>query len=388
MPDRVFNLTAGQPFYTQVVCQAVIDRLNESRKYEVDLEDLDRVVGEIIENPLPQMIFSWNALTNLEKLGLSAIAEIHKNGIRPVVADDIIRYVHEHRISYRLNRAELMRDLESLFTHDVLDKDPMTEGYTFKMDLWRLWITRMHSIWQVVREIGARPLGAMLRRRILAVAAMAGVLAGTVYFAIRFLTPAPFVPAYLSVRTEPAAADILLDGKLVGRGVLSSLEVPAGVHLIEVSLDGYSRVSEDVTLIAGDSTDLGDIVLEELTGLLALDSEPQGAAITIDGKSTERVTPWEFKNLTVRHCATARQLPGRHSRCHRGQTGFADTEECCSETKAREPLDKITSNRGRDLCGRCGHIAGDAACAITGLRPPPDRSPGGWLLGLFNRCNG
>ncbi|MCK5619687.1 MAG: ATP-binding protein, partial [Candidatus Krumholzibacteria bacterium] len=84
VPEAIADLTAGQPFYTQVLCQTIVDHLNEEQKYDVNNEDLERVVNEVIVNPLPQMIFHWNQLPFLEKLCLSFIAEICRQESMPV----------------------------------------------------------------------------------------------------------------------------------------------------------------------------------------------------------------------------------------------------------------------------------------------------------------
>ena len=42
---------------------------------------------------------------------------------------------------------------ERLFSQDLLIKDDTGTAYGFKMDLWRQWVRRMHSTWQVQDEI-------------------------------------------------------------------------------------------------------------------------------------------------------------------------------------------------------------------------------------------
>ena len=42
IPEHIVRLTAGQPFYTQVVCQNMMDRLNEVERNRVRQEDVDK----------------------------------------------------------------------------------------------------------------------------------------------------------------------------------------------------------------------------------------------------------------------------------------------------------------------------------------------------------
>jgi len=60
--DSIYRLTSGQPFYTQIVGQNIVDYVNETEKTNIELSDLNHIVNEILENPLPQMIYFWNSL--------------------------------------------------------------------------------------------------------------------------------------------------------------------------------------------------------------------------------------------------------------------------------------------------------------------------------------
>jgi hypothetical protein len=145
VPEQIYTLTAGQAFYTQVYCQVLVDHLNERREYGVTAQDLQQVTDEIVENPLPQMIFSWNSMLQMEKIALSIIGEISRQEIKPVSAKDIIAFAKSEKIGYDVDLNKLQEVLEKLFHHDLLDKDSDEAAYTFKMDLWRQWIGRMHS---------------------------------------------------------------------------------------------------------------------------------------------------------------------------------------------------------------------------------------------------
>jgi hypothetical protein len=71
---KIYRLTSGQPFYTQVICQNLIDLLNEVRRRTIDAADVSAIVDGIVDNPLPQMIYFWDSLPAEEKLALSLLA--------------------------------------------------------------------------------------------------------------------------------------------------------------------------------------------------------------------------------------------------------------------------------------------------------------------------
>ena len=71
VPERIIRLTAGQPFYTQVVCQNLIDGLNEMGRDRVRQAGVDAVAQKLADNPLPQMIYFWDGLEQDQRNALA-----------------------------------------------------------------------------------------------------------------------------------------------------------------------------------------------------------------------------------------------------------------------------------------------------------------------------
>ena len=57
-------------------------------------------------------------------------------------------------------------------------------------------------------------------------------------------------PAKISVRSEPAGADVLLDGKFVGQ-TPSNLQLAAGTYSLSVKLQGYEPWQKELSALAG-----------------------------------------------------------------------------------------------------------------------------------------
>jgi ligand-binding sensor domain-containing protein/AAA+ ATPase superfamily predicted ATPase len=150
--DVVYRLTAGQPFYTQVICQNVVDYMNEHQQNWFTVADLGHVITEIVDNPLPQMIYTWDALSDDEKLGLSLLGEVLADGIAYATAGELRASVKANDYPVNLSENTIRLTLEEMFRRELLEKDP-ADGFRIKIDLLRLWIRRSHSIWQVVKEV-------------------------------------------------------------------------------------------------------------------------------------------------------------------------------------------------------------------------------------------
>ncbi len=311
VPDAIFRLTAGQPFYTQVICQTLVDRLNEVRSRTVTAGVLAGVVGEIVENPLPQMIFSWGSLAEAEKVCLSVIAELCQDESRSVAPAEILQFLERERVPLRLEVGILQEALERLFHGDLLEKDGTERAYTYKMDLWRQWVGRMHSIWQVVDELGeGSPLrtgrGSRRRGRTRLALLTAGPLLviGLAVAFLRLLPPrSPAIPpraiadsTTVTLQSTPPGAMVWLENQPLGRTPISGARVPAGGKVLRAELPGYRPWRSTLSLTPGRPESLG-FALEEMHGGLRLASDPPGAQVYIDGQPTGRQTPTTVNGL-------------------------------------------------------------------------------------------
>lgn len=373
VPESIFELTAGQPFYTQVICQTIVDRLNEVERYNVTHDDIQNVVNEIIDNPLPQMIFSWSSLSGMEKLVLSVTAELSKEEEkRDVDYRDIIEYAESERIGYRLDENTLRESIERLFIHDLLDKDPQSGRYRFKMDLWRQWTLRMHSLWQVIDELKSAPAGpgegiVPVRTRppvpkwlvwtgaifIIAISIYAFFTART-YFANpgREPTPVPQIDStFVSIVTEPPGARIFLDRTLVGTSPLVDFGTPAGRSVLEIELAGYRAYIDTVLLEKNDTTAIA-VTLHESVGDLAIASSPTGASIVLDDKRTGLTTPATIRGLSVNELHSVRLYLDGYSTAREG--GIRIIEDSVRVvrldlSRRTHPLTVITTPAGAEV---------------------------------------
>ncbi|HUK91631.1 MAG TPA: two-component regulator propeller domain-containing protein, partial [Blastocatellia bacterium] len=150
--ELIYRLTAGQPFYTQVLCQNTVDFLNEAERNWVVVADLKRIIDDVVDNPLPQMIYTWEGLSDDEKIVLSLLAETLPDGNLLVTAAQLCRSVELNNYPVHLSENTIRLTLEEMFRREMLDKDSL-DGFRLKMDLFRLWVRRSHSIWQVVNEV-------------------------------------------------------------------------------------------------------------------------------------------------------------------------------------------------------------------------------------------
>ena len=151
IPERIVRLTAGQPFYTQVVCQNMMDRLNEVERNRVRQEDVDAVAQELADNPLPQMIYFWDGLAQEQKDALSLLGEVLEDSNGYASAQALINFTQEQNLKLGFELSVLERVLNDVFVSEILERERAGEGqyeYRFRVDLFRLWTRQAHSVWE------------------------------------------------------------------------------------------------------------------------------------------------------------------------------------------------------------------------------------------------
>jgi hypothetical protein len=137
---------------------------------------------------------------------------------------------------------------------------------------------------------------------------------------------APLVPlrrnlGKLNVRSHPPRALIALDGVPLGKVTPQCLgQVPAGTHVLDLTLAGFRPWNGTVAVEEGRSRDLL-VTLRRLpaqeAGRARIESEPAGATITLDGVAFEQPSPADVDGLPPGTFLVELAAPGR--RPWRGQ---------------------------------------------------------------------
>jgi serine/threonine protein kinase/TPR repeat protein len=104
--------------------------------------------------------------------------------------------------------------------------------------------------------------------------------------------PPPIEIAALTIKTEPAGASVLLDGKPPQQPPGTFTHVGFGKHQLSASLDGYLPITRDIQVRTGTNPTLSVILVPipppvEITAL-TVKTEPAGALVLLDGKPPQQ----------------------------------------------------------------------------------------------------
>jgi hypothetical protein len=139
---KILQITSGQPYYTQLVCHSLFDRWARDPKTTMTAADVMAVLAEAIELGSANLTFVWEYSTPEEQAVMAAMASVlHASGRR--VTTERIRDVW-HQASATIPEGVCNRGIRSLTAREVVIAG--RRGYSFSVDLQRLWIRKHRQL--------------------------------------------------------------------------------------------------------------------------------------------------------------------------------------------------------------------------------------------------
>jgi hypothetical protein len=117
--ERILRLTAGQPYYTQLLCHNLFTRWANRKSEQLDIEDVEAVLPDVIEQGTANLQFTWEDSTPVEKAILAALADRAPRYKGGVLRRNLVRALRRAKL-YPPSR-EVTGGLKSLFERDVLN---------------------------------------------------------------------------------------------------------------------------------------------------------------------------------------------------------------------------------------------------------------------------
>jgi len=291
--ESICELTNGQPFYTQLICSNVVDHLNGVQENALTAAGLEEVVGTIVNNPPPQLVYEWEEFSQQECIVLSLLSEVSEGPSDPAGPSELLQAVEENNYPLDLKEDALHITLEAMYERNVLERTE--EGtFHFLVDLLRRWIRRNRSIWRLLEETTPEKtrtaLWAGAAAAAIVVLVALGVWLGSgeeVPSAMEAL-PLPATTGMLFVDEYPTGSRILVDGEQqnVPRTPTIIDDLKEGQHQVVIQHEDYYDLSMPVAIVAGE-VDTADGMLQRRKGYLTLTTEPNGAELAIQGETSQ-----------------------------------------------------------------------------------------------------
>jgi HAMP domain-containing protein len=156
VPERILRITAGHPYYTQVVCQSLVDYLNQKQEFALSLAQLSEVMELVLDNPPPPLNHVWESFSDVEKTAAAGLAHVLAGEEQYVGTERVLASMPLELSAEARDPVKFRSALDHLSREDWVEKND-NGAYRFQLDLLRLWIGREHSIWQVADELQRSP---------------------------------------------------------------------------------------------------------------------------------------------------------------------------------------------------------------------------------------
>jgi hypothetical protein len=162
--ERIRALTAGHPYYTQILCHTVFDLKKGSGT--VQIEDIEVAARSFVNNPTPHLVLTWKTLSLSQKAVCSSLAVLESESSPWAAPEDAVKHLKKQQI-LRLEMQEARDAMSALRQLDWLQKKEGEARFGFTMELVRRWVAEKRSISDLIeeyrREAYSRPPTAQAR---------------------------------------------------------------------------------------------------------------------------------------------------------------------------------------------------------------------------------
>jgi outer membrane protein assembly factor BamB len=149
--DKMLRVTAGHPYFLQLLCHALVNLHNRERLNYITIQDVNHTLAEIVELGEAHLAFLWAESAKKERAVLMALTRLISAG-EPGTRGAIAGLLGEYGLW--IDPAEVSEVAKRLLQRDIVRQmGPEADRYEFTVDLIRLWTEETKSLSRVVEEI-------------------------------------------------------------------------------------------------------------------------------------------------------------------------------------------------------------------------------------------
>ena len=149
--DKMWRMTAGHPYFLQMLCHGLVRRHNRTRQSYVTIADVNAALDEIVTTGEAHLVYLWAESTPDERLALAALSRLLPAGGQ-APAREVVNYLAER--GERVEPQAINVALERLARRDVLitgatgdDFDAAREpAYGWRLGLLARWVEQRQSL--------------------------------------------------------------------------------------------------------------------------------------------------------------------------------------------------------------------------------------------------
>ena len=143
--DKIRRVTAGHPYFLQLVCYTLVKRANAQQSTYVTISDVNAALDEMMLLGEVHFAYIWQRSSFAEKAMLTAVANLME-GDMLFHPEDLMEYLETYGI--HLNPTEVTTALNSLTQREILAEvsEEVATLYELKTGLIGLWVAKYKSL--------------------------------------------------------------------------------------------------------------------------------------------------------------------------------------------------------------------------------------------------
>lgn len=149
--DKIWRVTAGHPYFLQLVCYTLVKRANIEKTGYITISDVNNGLDEMLSLGEVHFAYLWQRSTFAEKALLTAVAHMtDRDGT--FYPEDLVGYLEPFNIY--LSPADVTAALSSLVERDILREITFgaTSQYDLQVGLVGLWVAKHKSLSKLQAE--------------------------------------------------------------------------------------------------------------------------------------------------------------------------------------------------------------------------------------------
>jgi hypothetical protein len=153
--DKIWQVTAGHPYFLQLLCHSLVNRHNKTERNYVTVADVNGALDEILASGEAHFVFLWATAEPTARLVMAALSRMMPLTGRATLVK-VADYLAERGVS--LERQAISDALHQLALRDVLfadsEVDPTVgQVYRWRLGLLGLWVEKYKSMSRVMEEV-------------------------------------------------------------------------------------------------------------------------------------------------------------------------------------------------------------------------------------------
>ena len=143
--DKLLRVTAGHPYFLQLVCYTLVKQANQHGTGYVTISDVNIALDEMLQLGEVHFAYLWQRSSQAERAVLAAAAHLMERN-EPLHPEEYVEYLAS--FSIELDPAEVTHALNALVERDIM-REVTEEGkalYELRIGLVGLWVSQNKSL--------------------------------------------------------------------------------------------------------------------------------------------------------------------------------------------------------------------------------------------------